>query len=342
MIDTLTLYTNEFRIKEPYPAFQIKRSNLDASTGAFEPEFDILKTGSEAMLGRSAYLNSEDGLLRIDIDWRGLKLTTEVPKWYGEHNFMPVSERQFPEFSESIKRRLEKENIDLDIDNSRVSRLDLFRNAKMPTEPARYFPVLNTFCSGQMKINAFGYGCQGITFQNKQRAACFYDKRLHLTRKGYDVQGIPENSLRGELRLKTSEAVRRHGSGLQTFGDLRQNFSLLDEVYIRQMKKVVFHDGVIEQKQLDLFGIADAVWNECNGDFEAWLMTMSIENLLIIFESTQRIKEFLETKSPHRSTTMRRMKKIEEIRARRMKCIEAPFSYSDLYGHLADAFLKAA
>ena len=50
MIDTLTLYTDEFRIKEPYPAFQIKRSNLDASTGSFEPEFDILKTGSEAML----------------------------------------------------------------------------------------------------------------------------------------------------------------------------------------------------------------------------------------------------------------------------------------------------
>ena len=339
MIDTLKLYITDFEITPESPIkVQPGTINLDGET---ELEAVLFKTNKGMVKGAKAFLN--DSKFRFDINSKGAFLSTEVSRWFGENNFRPISQVQFSEFSESIKKGLEDNGVKTNLENSRLLRLDLFRNGEMQYFPSVYFPVLRS-CRGR-RVHKRDYG-DTVLFHNTRRESCFYDKFLQMDTKGLDVSDIPRNSLRGEIRLKTADTVQRWTGGMKEFSDIKRGFGYLKETYRGQLGDMVFRYGTETPEQLDCF-VDDLrtlnFFREKTGKqaFNKWIEAEGILDILERYGDIESVRRLL-LQVFTKGAVSKQIKRIEDT-VKSLKWLGiGKVRFIDLYNELVETFLKVA
>lgn len=351
MLDTVRLYAGQdFKVSDECQ-LMVKPANHIPATGETGKEFPLYRFRGQQINGQNAFLNDE--LVRVEINRNGLIVQTEVPKWFPEKtsNFQPVSNSEFSEFRNSLKKRLEGIGISFDFDNTKLSRVDLFVNGKMKRKPEIYFPILSRLYDAKHRMKVWDYDTEGVTFGNKQRGACFYDKRLQMEQKakaGKDSGGfylnVPENILRGEMRFHHAGSVQRY-IGFSTLGDLGKNYGELKSVYRKQAEKMVFHINEARQTEIEFWETQERMFkmlqaeNEKTG-FNEWLSTEGAYNLFVQFGGFSNIEKFLKWQGKDRATVHRWMKKIKANVERKINSGSTDKDET-LYQELSETFCKA-
>lgn len=343
MIDTVRLYAGQdFKVSDECQ-LTVKPANHIPATGETGKEFPLYRFRDQLINGQSAFLNDE--LVRVDINRNGLIVQTEVPKWFSEKtsNFQPVSNSEFSEFRNSLKKRLEGIGINFDFDNAKLSRVDLFKNGEMRKPLSSYFNILSRLDGGKARMKVFDYGAEGVTFGNTQRGACFYDKRLQLEQKGFPVANIPNNILRGEIRFHRSGSVQKNLGGITTFRELQGNFDILNEIYKKQLMGLVFRLGEGKQQELKLIESQDAIMRKMinaskRGVIDRWVGATGAPALLNEFGSISKMRKFISQYFP-KGTVSKAMKEINFLLRVKMESGEVATNDS-LYSELVETFCK--
>lgn len=237
MIDTLHLTLTDLEISSGNLTIEEPKWNL--RTNEKEASFDLFvdkKTG-EVIRAKKAYLNSDkfnitifpNHFSLISPDLKSIcKLSLSVPRYAKGKNTDPVSVDEFKEVLKHLEYTLRENGIFTNIDNSEVSRVDLFKMIKTKYEFNDYLPVLSLLEFQRIK-NHRDYGTTLLN-HNSQRQYAIYDKVEEENIKSKIAKIInhdynkKHDKTRFEYRLLKSKSVKSQ-IGFSKTKDFHENYS---------------------------------------------------------------------------------------------------------------------
>ncbi len=235
MIDTLDIQLNDYKIKKEYQ-IQIIQGILNMTTGEIKGERTLYKSKDFEIIAKKAYLNTKH--FRFDLTRYGAFISTTVPRWFYNSNYYPINKDQLILFGQQLQKELDQNGILTNVYNADICRMDIFKNGIMKNSPIFYLQTLDLLSGKRVKKEKYK---ENILFKNTQREVFFYDKYIQLQDKGYNISDIPINSLRGEVRFTTKQSIKRFIDSDSKFGRLQSYFKDLPEIYIQQMKDIIFY-----------------------------------------------------------------------------------------------------
>ena len=204
--------------------------------------------------------------------------------------------------------------LDFDVNESRLGRLDVTRQATM-TAPCRAFiPAFTALQGKRMKSTQYP---DGYTFGNKTRKAVFYDK----TRQAKAVKGVevPPNVVRCELRLFRNRTIGHtgRGLGLGTFEDVKRiDPADLQSRYVKQVESNVFRYRDGQQMTLDFTTEVELLQTlreqHERGAVDRYISMEGIESIITRFGDLTLFGEALQSAGYSERQTRRHLNRIRQ------------------------------
>jgi hypothetical protein len=246
MIDTLKIQPRDFEISDS-SRLTVQPAPYVAGTGETLREH-ILWTGKNGEIrGEKAYLNTER--FQVDVRSKGgetlLFVTLSVPRYLNGSNFYSPDRGSVTAVLSELETELSEYGIRFNVQDSRLSRVDLFRNAQTSQPFLSYSPLFALMKATRQKKR--DYGTSFLWF-NTQQQWMIYDKREEMRAKGIDVSKFPPNIMRVEHRLLSSRKIKntlqleRAGELVPFYDGLREYFrgALKDNLFRHEVKEIQY------------------------------------------------------------------------------------------------------
>lgn len=225
-IDKLVLTTTDFSVKDVHhPELQ--------TAFVLNGQMPHLYTDQlgNVVFGQKTFYNAEEGLVSMTINRHGLQVITNPSKHYHSYELLTETER-LADVGKRVERTLHQVGIKLNLQDAKVSRLDLTKQAFMPQPVPLYGEAFK--CMNGKRQERKGYE-NGFYFSNKQHEVVFYDK-------GIAAKMPPnKNFMRGEVRYLRTKVVQKLTEGIVTFKDLQSSGAdHITSCYNKYMQNQVF------------------------------------------------------------------------------------------------------
>lgn len=282
MIDTINFYTQDFEydhqinMDSKYPLLNFHKP-VKNGYEEYEQPLILTDTTGTSFYGSSLNLAGNPingtGILKIGRigkdDIASLSLSLSAPKFLGYdertgakgNNFYLAQKGDMQLLKKQIVKKLREIGINLDIDNAKIGRLDLTRNAETDYNFPTYLPILKAQKCNRSKtseINAETY-----TVGSQNRKVCCYDKIAEEQNNNTPLPyGITKNMniLRCESRALNSKAVRTLTNGkITTFQDLIKEYDILESVYKKNVTDKLFTRESFKEIQGDICNMEQIV-----------------------------------------------------------------------------------
>lgn len=299
-VDMVHLTTPEFRVLQLQGrGFRIKSG---AMAGEVPEPFGVTAAG-EPLQAPGYYVNGE--AVRVDVDPRGVYLKFNPSKALHPYELLTDPKGMDPVL-DTVRRELDTLGLQLDLDGSKLARVDLTKQAVMD-QPAAAFGTAFAMLRGK-RMTGTAYP-DGYTFSNSRRKAVFYDKRRELL-NSYPDTDAPDNLLRAEVRWTHPKAVgdNRQGLGIGTLSALREaDPDQLSARFNRFLNSSVFRLSDGDQLSLDFAGEVDTLraYREAHprGGWQRYILTEGAEVVLLRFGSYELLRQALLAAGWSRSQT---------------------------------------
>jgi len=266
----------------------------------------------EMVWGSRAYHNApkEMGNLSINIDFRGCEITFNPSKLLGKFSGELATPEEVHQTAGVIEKYLSEIGISTNLSSYKLTRVDIAKDREMDDLFFTYKPAIVLLKSPRQKTRR-EYD-DGISFGNKQRQDCFYDKGLEMN---------PEDGgsklMRSEFRLLKSESVDSvlNISHFMQLKDMSPQD--ISDVHIKHITKDLFKIKTPEQQSFSFMGDVALLktfreQGKRNAVME-WVMLMGISNLVETRGGIDGIKLILETAGFDRSYIYRCILKISSM-----------------------------
>jgi hypothetical protein len=334
-IDKLVLTTHEYRVSDTKPLNILPLAKFAGQEAASEGSL-LFKCQGEPVHGAKAFVNTEN--YQANISQYGLSVIFNPSKILHPYELLSEPET-LRAVCMDIEKQLQANAIHTSLENMKVSRLDIAKQAQMPRKVSHYKPAFEAM---QLKGAPNGKVTHGTeTFRNGNRTlqTCFYDKFKELNPKG-----LPSDFMRAEVRMLNTSGVKRH-AGINTLGQVIQagregwNFA-----YTRYLNAKLFTEQP-QQLGFDFAGLdtlISALYNHNpngKGHIGVALETIGVN---IVFEQIGPDR-FLQAFAPYcDSSTLRRARARLFERAYFAKYLDKPISTLELINELKTTFAHEA
>lgn len=213
-VDKLKLTTREYSI--PTASRLVGwRKKAGEELNADPPEWLCDGQGT-AIPVTGLFMKTDDAV--FDLDPSGVKIELNPSKIRHPYHLL-TDTAEIGRMADRIQNTLKASGLLTNVDQMRISRLDLAKNAQLRHHPSAYPPAIAAGCRGGKRMKGREYP-DGYSFGNTQRQAIFYNKtrELHLFQK----LTIPENRMgRMEVRWMTPRPLAKD-IPFSAFGDFRK------------------------------------------------------------------------------------------------------------------------
>ena len=245
MIDTLQIITDDFEVL-PGAELMVQPSAYDSKTGELRSQHRLYTQGDNAVFGRKAYDNND--VYNLDItsfrDTNYLTIGCSLPRVANGKNYHPVSRDKAVEVLDFIEDMAADRGVKFDMQSSKLSRVDLFKNVVGRYPFSTYSPIFERLELSRMSSRNYG---STFLHHNTQRELCIYDKLAEMRRKDKtEIVNYPENTIRFEQRYKNRKAIFR-GMGIERVRQLKSVYNDLKYCYLDGMKEVWKHKDEVEK-----------------------------------------------------------------------------------------------
>ncbi len=219
----------------------ILHNQTAAATGEVLGERVLYVADGQEFRGRKASLNTDNLNLTISPHREGGDSVFIVhcsAGAYSENNLQPLDLEGCFRVARNAREELRALGADVDLERAKITRLDIARNAQLNHPVACYAPVFAAL-NCRKRVDKKDFGGTGFLVGNKSWEIGFYDKGAEMLEKGHPPDDCPDNTLRPELRFKTSALVR-DAIGVDTLEQLPEAWSLLRTAYTRHLMRDVF------------------------------------------------------------------------------------------------------
>jgi hypothetical protein len=237
-IDKLIITTQDFRINDASKSgLTLRHWNTDLDTGNQEQPILFTDKAGKPIHGASAFINDEQ--YAININRNGLQVVFNPSKAYHPYKLCNDS-KVLQERLETLAKGIKEKGFILDIEQAKISRIDLAKNANMEQPCIAYSPVFSWLNIKRAKRTAM-YP-DGYTSNNNRLGLIFYNKGKEL-RENKILVINDDKVMRCELQYKGTQSVcKRTGignirslieTGIQPLSDL-YNETLLNDIFKNQ------------------------------------------------------------------------------------------------------------
>lgn len=264
MIDTLNINTKDFEIDliknqcSDYPLTAIRDYNQNPLEETNTNRFFMYDKNCKPIYGNGLTLaRSADnptgtirktGIIKINkFCFNGkeepfLSCQFSAPKLLTGQNFYLANCADLKMLGKEFGKILADSGIYCNIDEMKVSRLDLTRNLQTKYSFGTYTPVLkmcnaNKTCQSEINAQTYTTG----TGKGKSNQICCYDKLEEIINNGDAIpQGLDNSNIfRCESRFLKSETIQRY-TGIEKFADIKKNYFDLKDAYKKNVQKNLF------------------------------------------------------------------------------------------------------
>ncbi len=251
MLDTLKLSLTEYSVSSD-AQFQIQPGLVDNATGELIGSSKLWTAQGRTVTGSKAWHNGES--ITVDIKpnthaTMGASLclvTFSVPKVANGSNYAPADSKGTVRALRTVQKYLAEIGVKTNLKTAAVSRLDAFRVAVCSEPYDAYRPVFAMLPGQRMEHRDYG---RTHLWENTLQEVCVYDKLQEMRHNKHNIDGLPPNSLRFELRALKKQKVRSMFGFLHT-QDVVENLDHLERQYRVVMEKQLFKREVIQGSKL--------------------------------------------------------------------------------------------
>lgn len=195
-IDGIHLTSKDYQIRD---ISMLKQAGWrQSASGEIGEQADILiRDANEKEIRATKIYNNEQKIAKYDISAYGILMHFNPSKVYHDYNLISTG-KDLKYLTKSIQKEVSSIGIDLNINEMRLSRLDLSKQAVMKYPVYQYssaFRLLHAKRSAKKEYPS------GYYFHNKKRETIFYDKAL-------ESKLDEVNFMRGETKWKDTKTVQ--------------------------------------------------------------------------------------------------------------------------------------
>lgn len=238
MLDTIKIYNQDFRVSDG-ANLTIQPNTIDYSTGDIQEIILFKDSKNQPVYGSKAYINND----RFNLTIKGMPkggvncfIQLSVPKACNGDNYYPVSHNETKQVFSELQKELTLLGIGLNVSDSKLSRVDSFKNVSDGEMFSTYSPVLSLLKAKRQLRRDYG---TTFTWQNTRREICAYDKNFEVQSRGLSLAGYPANNIRFEYRLKNSDVCLTE-YGFNTVYQLENNLDAVRDTYKTALEKHLF------------------------------------------------------------------------------------------------------
>lgn len=201
-IDKIKLQTEAFNIQSALKNGLLLTTTKTGSDFRPDPETGIPKRSDYSLTSHKATFNNG---LQVDIDSANTLIIQCSPNRIltGNHH-EPRPYQEFPQSIETIVKTLNENHIDVDLTNTKISRLDLARQNKFTHSIESYVQAFANLGGNRNQRVAYE---KGYYWESPDSEFIIYDKSFHAYKKFKEK--IEPNILRGEFRVLTQQGLNR-------------------------------------------------------------------------------------------------------------------------------------
>lgn len=244
MIDTIKVKAYDFEI-EPQSRLEVQRGVIDLQSGELKHSHVLFRDkAGNTIEGSKAYYNDENFNLDIKpvpdtmFDDKVLTIHFSMPKIFHGNNFHTLAKGEARQVVRKISDNLKSAGVNVNLENTSLSRIDLFKNVR-PDEPFTAYHSLLDVLQAKRKTMKKRIYLDTFLFGNTQHQICIYDKITEMKANNYDVSEFPSNVVRFEYRIMNKKKIEqvtnasRLSELIDRYDDLRENFrfAMRDNVF---------------------------------------------------------------------------------------------------------------
>jgi len=217
----------------PGAQLKVHQGNIDFNTGEVREYPLFTDTSGRSQTGTGAHVNLPGGV-SFDIIQRAGKVRNFVncslPKQIRNDNYQPLTETELPTALENIEGKLYEAGIETKLENAKITRLDMNRDA-ITEEAVESYANLFALLKANRANNKKTYNVSGWLYGNTRLQYCIYNKIEEMKSKGADVSRLPKNSLRFEHRCMNGAKVKEFYKFTTVNELMAQGFGALEKRY---------------------------------------------------------------------------------------------------------------
>jgi hypothetical protein len=214
-IDKLTITTQDFTVRDYTKAgLTLDSGKINLDTGEQFQQHLFTDSFNREVFGYKAYYNDADNHT-VNVNQYGLQVVFNPSKAYHPYKLCNDT-KVLQERIETLEKQLRQKGIIFNMDNAKISRIDLAKNAQMNLPCVAYRQVLDALRIPRAKRNAM-YP-DGHSSNNNQVGLNIYNKGKELREKKILVIN-DDNTMRTELQYKSTKAVSDR-TGIANIGTL--------------------------------------------------------------------------------------------------------------------------
>jgi len=238
MVDTLQIQPIDYSIRREN-RLTVEPSPYNPATGEMHSNHVLWTDEAGAVEGKKAYLNTPKYQLTLTPKGNApeplMFVKLSVPLFMGADNLHSVSREETEAVLKGLEADLREQGICCNLLQSRVNRLDTFRNIHTDEYFPSYSPVFDVMRAKRTQTRDYG---TTRTWMNTQQEFTAYDKVKELEMKGADTSGL-DKIMRFEYRVKKARKIR-DVYGFEHTSDIIREYGLMMEIYRKAMAENLF------------------------------------------------------------------------------------------------------
>lgn len=342
MIDTIKLWLQDYSIDKD-TKLTLQPSPREVSTDKELSSHILYSDSQHTIQGQKAYLNTP--LYKIDLQQGkngspALYLQTSIPKTVNGKNYAPTALNELKTAFSKIQKDLKPLGIRTDINESVLSRMDLFKNVPITEDFMSYSPVLQQLNMNYTQKRDYG---TSFLYYNNNVELSIYDKVTEMLNRKEDVTGVPKTA-RTELRLKVARKVK-DSLEMRTVYDLIRDAEYLPEFYNQYLAKNIykyrtFSDVPYSLSSDHLQNVARASMKKDNISIARFIDLLGITNIM---QNESKILDIIKQHSANRMNITRAKRMIDRLKTAYWQLTQTNVcrTLSDLYSELRNKTLSA-
>jgi hypothetical protein len=342
MIDTIKFRLQDYSIAKD-TRLTLQPSPREISTDKELSSHILYSDKQHTIQGQKAYLNTP--LYKADLQQGkngspALYVQTSIAKVLNGTNYSPTALNELKTAFSKIEKDLKGLGIRTNIDESFLSRLDVFKNVLISEGFMSYSPVFQ-----QLRMNYANqrdYG-SSFLFYNNNVELSIYDKVTEMLNRKEDVSGIPKTA-RTELRLKVARKIK-NSLEMQTVSDLIRDAEYLPEFYNQYLAKNIykyrtFSDVPYSLSNDYLQNVAIASMRNGNLSFSKFKDLLSVTQII---QNEPQILDLIKQHSANRMNVTRAKQTIDRLKTVYWQITQTNVNrtLSDLYAELREKTLAS-
>jgi hypothetical protein len=342
MIDTLKIWLQDYSIDKD-TKLTLQPSPREVSTDKELSSHILYSDRQHTIQGQKAYINTplyNINLLQGKNGSPALYLQTSIPKVINGKNYSPTALNELKTAFSKIQKDLKPLGIRFDINESVISRIDLFKNVFITEDFMSYSPVLQQLNMNYTQKRDYG---TSFLYYNNNVELSIYDKITEMLYRKEDVSGIPKTA-RTELRLKVVKKIK-NSLEMRTVYDLIRDAEYLPEFYNQYLAKNIykyrtFSDAPYSLSSDYLQNVASLSMRNGNISIAKFF---SIMNIAEIVKNESKILDIIKHCQANRKTLQRARHKIDRLKTEYWQLTQTNVNrtLSDLYSELREKTLAS-